>query len=106
MMNTRYTTGVIRVRKIKAYCFVALFFIAVFLLTMYAALLALSVKNVVLRKDLESKITLVRAEVADMESEYIKRIGDITLSRAEGMGLFAIEDKDFIERRVLVGQAY
>lgn len=84
----------------------ALVLIVATLLASYVALIGLSVKNVVIRKEAEAKTALLRAQVSEVEHEYITRVGDISESRAEGIGLGRVVSKAFAERTILVGQAY
>ncbi len=106
MRQVRRQTTRARVHAIKVRSFVTLTLIVTVLLSSYVALIGLSVKNVVVRKEAESKTALLRAEVSEMEHEYILRVGDITLARAGGIGLGTVASKSYAERKVLVGQAY
>lgn len=71
----------------------------------YVALLGMSVKSVVERKEAETLTATLRAEVATMERDYLVRVSDITEARAAGVGLTKVASKKFAERRVLVGRA-
>ncbi len=95
-----------RIHFLKVHIFAVLMVIVSLLLVSYVALIGLSVKNVVVRKDAEAKVALLRAEVAKMEREYLLRVGDITIARADSMGLTPVEKKSYAERKILVGQAY
>ena len=95
-----------KIHAFKVQSFAVLFLLATILLASYVALIGISVKNVVLRKEAEAKVALLRADIAEMEQEYLTRVSDITLARADGMGLGRVASKSFAERTVLVGQAY
>jgi hypothetical protein len=71
----------------------------------YIVLVGMSIKNVVERKEAETMSATLRAEIAQMEHEYLVRVGDITIDRASSVGLTKVASKGFTERRVLVGQA-
>ncbi len=105
MKRVRAQNRVIQMQAIKVRVFVVLILMVAVLLSGYVGMLALSVKNVVLRKESEAKTALLRVEVSKMEHEYITRVGDITLVRADGIGLSKVASKSFAERRILVGQA-
>jgi len=106
MRQVRRQTARARAHAIKVRSFVVLALIVTGLLSSYVALIGLSVKNVVMRKEAETKTALLRAEVSDMEREYLTRVGDVTLARADGVGLKSVASKSFAERKILVGQAY
>jgi len=106
MRQVRRQTKRARVHAIKVRSFVMLVFIVTVLLSSYVALIGLSVKNVVIRKEAEAKTAQLRAQVSEMEHEYLTRSGDITLARADGVGLGTVASKSFAERKILVGQAY
>ncbi len=92
--------------RIRVRTFTVVSLMVAVLLSSYVALVGLSVKNVIVRKEAETKAAYLRAKVSEMEREYIVRVGDISEARAEGIGLAKIESKSFTERKVLVGQAY
>ena len=106
MRQERRQTTRARVHAIKVRSFVVLALTVVVLLSSYVALIGLSVKNVVMRKEAETRAALLRAEVSDMEREYLTRVSDVTLARADGVGLKSVVSKSFVERKILVGQAY
>lgn len=98
--RTRISTHALKVRG-----FAGLSLLVTMLLTAYVALIGISVKNVVERKEAEVRTANIRAEVAQLEKEYLTRVSDLTEVRAEGMGLAKVTSKKFIERRILVGRA-
>ena len=102
----RIRTRAMKIHAFKVQSFVILFLLVSVLLASYVTLIGVSVKNVVLRKEMETKVALLRADIAEMEQEYLTRVSDITLARADGMGLGSVASKSFAERTVLVGQAY
>jgi hypothetical protein len=104
-MRANRQSNTIHIRAFKRRAFFVLAIIVTILISVYVVLLALSIKNVVLRKEAEIQMRDLRAQVASMEREYIVRVGDITESRATGAGLGKVASKSFTERRVLVGQA-
>jgi hypothetical protein len=104
--HNRIKTKAMKLHAIKVRSFVILSLMVVVLLSSYIALIGLSVKNVVIRKEAEARSSLLRAEVSEMEHEYITRVGDITLARAGGVGLGTVASKSYTERKILVGQAY
>lgn len=105
MNNIKRQRGRVRVKVIKLRAFATLLLVVTVLSSSYVVLIGMSVKSVVERKSAEARSAVLRAEIAQMEKEYITRVGDITLARAEGIGLTRVASKGFSERRVLVGQA-
>ena len=95
----------VRLQVLKLRAFAALLLVVTALSVTYVGLIGMSVKSVVERKDAEARGGVLRAEIAQMENEYLTRVGDITLARAQGAGLTTVASKGFTERRVLVGQA-
>ncbi len=95
-----------KIHAIKVRSFVMLALMVIVLLSSYVALIGLSVKNVVIRKEAETKTALLQAKISDMEREYLTRVSDVTLARADGVGLKSVASKSFAERKILVGQAY
>ena len=106
MKRRKIRTQRARVQVLKIQSFFVLLLVVVLLMTSYVVLIGLSVKNVIIRKEAETKTALLRAEVSEMEREYITRVGDITLARADGVGLGKVVIKTYAERSILVGQAY
>ncbi len=95
----------IRMQVFRLRAFAFLFLSVMVLSAAYVALIGMSVKNVVERKDFEARAIVLRAEIAQMEHEYLIRVGDITIDRADNLGLTKVASKGYTQRRVLVGQA-
>jgi hypothetical protein len=104
--HNRIKTRAMKLYTLKAWSFVLLVSVVVTVIAVYVTLIGLSVKSVVERKEAETRLASLRADVAEMESEYIKRVGDITIARAGGIGLGTVASKSYAERKVLVGKAY
>ena len=95
MNNIKRQRGRVRVQVIKLRAFTFLLLLVTVLMSSYVVLIGMSVKSVVERKDAETRAAVLRAEIAEMEKEYITRVGDITLSRADGLGLTRVASKGF-----------
>ncbi|GEM_PF-4634173 len=104
-MKVRRQNNRILVQVIKLRVFIMLTLMITVLLASYVTFIGLSVKNVVIRKEAETRTAMIRAEISQMENEYITRVSGITMARASGAGLGPVASKGFTERRVLVGQA-
>ena len=105
MNRARRQSSRMRMQVLKLRIFAMLLLTVTVLVATYIILIGMSVKNVVERKEAETRTATIRAEISQMEHEYLTRVGDITLARAEGIGLNIVESKGFTERRVIVGQA-
>ncbi len=92
--------------KLRVRSFTVVLLLVAVLLSSYVALVGLSVKNVIVRKEAETKTVYMQAQVSKIEREYIIRVGDISRDGAERVGLTNVASKSFAERKVLVGQAY
>ena len=101
----RQKSARVRVQVLKLRAFALLLLTVTVLVSTYVVLIGMSVKSVVERKEAELRTAELRAEIAQMEHDYLTRVGDITLARAGGVGLGKVASKGFTERRVLVGQA-
>ncbi len=74
---------------------------AVIFIGLYMALISHTIVQVLVREDLERSIAHAASSAGELESEYVRKEGGITLQIAEGLGLGTPSAKIFIAKRAL-----
>jgi hypothetical protein len=66
--------------------------LCVIFMGLYVYFLSASVYNVVLRKEMSLEMSTVNTRISELESAFLQKNNDITMSMAEGMGFSPIDD--------------
>lgn len=71
----------------------------------YVYLIAASTFNIIARKQAEVASVQTQSALAQINAEYYQLSGQVTLSRAEAIGLTPIAKKDYVTRETRLGYA-
>lgn len=104
-MHKRAIEHIARIRNAELRIFWALSLLVGILLASYLYLVSSSIVNVIVRGELENKITTAHSSLSILETEYLAKKNAVSFERALALGFHAVGEKQYVAKQSLFGNA-